>query len=601
MTQSKWKRYAAALLLFLSMTVIYGCSAADQNMKETETEGKGIKYKAEETEKLNYPLILELPSTEDIALTAYSEGIFLVFNGKTYGFLDKAGELITDFVYEHAYPFSEGLACVKKDGKYGFINREGEVVISLIYDRANSFSEGLAYFEADGRYGFLNQKGEQAFQLDCDSISSFQEGLAYFSLDGKYGYIDQNGEKVIPPIYDDADYFSGGIARVRKGIYFGAIDTRGREVIKTVYDSVTVDRESVVVESESKFGSFDRNGMEVMPVIYDTLPVEQGKIVYKEEDNQDGMDVVRQDGKYHLADRNGAMVGSREYDEIIRDGDSYRIESNGAYGFLNAKGEEVIPPVYDFISYNEVYQSSNCCIPLKWQENARSIIITGEPGSRDLSAMLLKNEITPRIGKFHELIESGSFTVNDAESSHVVTMEKLRYEDLTMRLYCVEGGSSPVLYIHSEPYTCTNFPLSESAFFSVEDGELKELLSGYQCGGSLGGDFVHLWFDRDEEIVKIGVSGEWGGFGGYSSNHEIYSYETGVMEEEKRFWMVRQTTGNFLPQALLEHPDMYFDETGNNPYTKETIFEAEHLSEYRIDEEQTTPDRYYELLGRYRS
>lgn len=44
---------------------------------------------------------------------------------------------------------------------------------------------------------------------------------------------------------------------------------------------------------------------------------------------------------------------------------------------------------------------------------------------------------------------------------------------------------------------------------------------------------------------------------------------------------------------------MYFDKMGN-PYTKETILEAEYLSEDTIDEEQTTRERYYELLRRYR-
>lgn len=73
-------------------------------------------------QEASYPRILESSSPEDIALAAYSEGIFLVFNGKTYGFLNKTGELTAEFVYEYAYPFSEGLAC----------------------DSISSFQEGLA-------------------------------------------------------------------------------------------------------------------------------------------------------------------------------------------------------------------------------------------------------------------------------------------------------------------------------------------------------------------------------------------------------------------------------------------------------------------------
>lgn len=699
--KKKWK--AVLLLLLSAMIGSYGCVAPARNMEETETEGKETEVKAAEdkaevTGEPDYPVMLDAASEESIVLTAYSEGIFSIFNGEAYGYLSETGELIADYMYEHAYPFSQGLACVRSEGKYGFINTLGEVEIPFIYDRANSFSEGLAYFEADGRYGFLDQEGEQAFLLSCDSISSFREGLAYFSIDGKYGYIDKSGDEAIPPIYDDADYFSGGIARVRKGIYFGVIDTQGSEVVRAEYDSVTLNGELIVVKRGDKYGCFDKNGREVMPLRYDSIvtvfpqleavvAAKEGRFgitdyegnfiipaVYEDiscrgvfpdmifvvsdkekygffhvnelsgnkgvevplcydgvRDYQDGMAVVMQDGKYsvvdregkplfdygyesvrllesglllveedgkyHLADRTGTMVGGGVYDEIIPYGNSYRVEADGAYGFLNANGEEVISPVYDFISYDEVYQSSNCYIPFKWREKKRSIIMTGKPESRDLSALLLKNEITPRISGFHELIESGVITVNDVESSHSVTVEELRHEDLTMRLYHVDGSSGPVLYLHSEPYTMTS--LSHSAFFAAEDRRPEQLLSGYQCGGSLGGDFVHLLFDREDEVVKMGVSGEFGGFGGNSYRHTIYSYETGEMEKEKSFYTVTQEMGNFLPQELLEHPEMYFDETGN-PYTKDTILEAEYLSEYKIDEVQITPERYDEQLRRYR-
>lgn len=205
----------------------------------------------------------------------------------------------------------------------------------------------------------------------------------------------------------------------------------------------------------------------------------------------------------------------------------------------------MIPPVYDLIGYDEVYQSSQCYIPFQWRKKKRSIIITGEPESLDLSAMLLKNEITPRISEFHELIESGAITVNDAESSHSVAVEELRHEDLSMRLYRVEGSSSPVLYVYSEPYGLTNFPLSHSAFFSAEDGQLKELLSGYQCGGSLGGDFVHLWFDREEEAVKFGVSGEFGGFGGIHTDMRFIVMKQVKWKKRSGFILLPRKPGIF--------------------------------------------------------
>lgn len=711
--QTKKKNCAAALLLLLFMMGIYGCGSAKQSMEKTGTETEDA---AVETKGMTYPAELASVSP-DMVLTVYSEGIFLVFNGESYGFLAETGEWISDLVYELAYPFSQGLSCVRREGKYGFINGKGEIEIPFIYDRANSFSEGLAYFETAGRYGFLNREGREVFLLDCDSISSFQEGLAYFSVDGKYGYIDKNGEEAIPPLYDDADYFKDGIARVRKGIYFGVIDTGGREVIGTEYDSVSVDGRFITVQIGNKYGCFDRSGTAVLPVMYDYIRVEEDRIVYREDDSHEAvamfpelnavitaeenrfgitdcagnmivppvyediyclgvvpdlifvvsdngkygffhadelseekcgeiplcyeevrdyredMAVVGQDGKYgvvdregtpvfdfvyegvrlfesgmlslendgtyRLADGSGRFLGNREYDNIAEYGDGCRIEADGVYGFLNREGEEVIPPSYDFVSSNEVYQTFNCFIAKNWKEMNWCIVLTGKPQSSDLSAMILSNEITPKIGRFHELIESGELTVKDMESSHSAVLEGLRNENLSMRLFRVEGSGSPVMYVCAAPYMITNFPFSQSAFFSVENGQLRQPVSGCQSGGSVGGDFVHLWFDREDETVKIGVSGEYEGSEGYSSGHKIYRYGEGGFETEYYFDAVTQKTENFLTEALLENPEMFFDGAGS-PYSKETILEAEYASEYRINGERTTRGAYYELLMRYR-
>lgn len=513
-----------------------------------------------------YPVLLDSASTEGLDLTVFSEGIFSVYNGNAYGFLTETGEMISDYEYELAYPFSQGLSCVRKDGKYGFINTKGEVEIPFIYDRANSFSEGLAYFETGGRYGFIDRKGEAVFLLDCDSISSYQEGFAYFSIDGKYGYLDRNGKEAVSPGYDDADYFSDGIARVRKGGYFGAIDTQGKEVIRAEYDDVVVDGPLIIVQNGNKYGCFDREGAVVLPAVYDEIHVQENEIIFSKDGKYGAADltgnriteplydfitlipqkkacIVEQDNRFGMIDyeghiiipviyeeiscrgafpdmifvmgdqgkygffhadafsdgiyekilfcydeigdyqdglavvRDGAMIGNGEYDEIVQDAESYRVKKDERYGFLNAKGEEVIPAEYDFIDNWTVHQTYQCYIPVIWSKSDNQddhIIITGKPESGDLSSMLLQNEITPRISQFHEWVQSGSITVNDMESSHSVTA-----------------------------------------------------------------------------------------------------------------------------QELLENPELFFDERGN-PYTKDTVLEAEYVSEYRINGEQTTPGRYYELLERYR-
>lgn len=48
-------------------------------------------------------------------MATYSEGIFLVFNGEAYGFLDKTGEQIAYFVYEHVMLYNKNCHPILKD------------------------------------------------------------------------------------------------------------------------------------------------------------------------------------------------------------------------------------------------------------------------------------------------------------------------------------------------------------------------------------------------------------------------------------------------------------------------------------------------------
>lgn len=745
MERAKWKVAAVmGLLSFLAMGLC-GCGTSETKIGQDRSEAlaaESFRTEEKETQEVSsqeYPVVLESSSTKDIILASYSEGIFCMFNGEAYGFMDEKGKMVSDFQYDLAYPFSQGLSCVSRGGKYGFIDKNGEAVIPLIYDRANSFSEGLAYFEAGDQYGFIDREGDVAFLLDCDSISSFREGLAYFSVDGKYGYIDSTGREAIPHVYDDAGYFSNGVARVRRGIHFGVIDSQGRELVETKYESINIGEPFIVAGMEGKYGCYNLQGEQVLPPEYDYIWVEGDKAAFRKNDKwgladvtgsilaepiydsvtvdskgkaavieqddlygimddegrivvpaiydyvgwrgslsdcvivaeekgkygtlnpedfteeippiydriadyQDGAAVVLRGNKYGVVDRSGTILIAFEYDSIrlfenglvsaekegkcrlldrggnarsqesyesiVQYGDCYKVEQNGRRGFLNNKGEETIPVSFDYLS-NTVYQASNCYIPVRYGNSLNHcIVITGEIESGDLSSILLKNEITPRIGPFHQLVREGVITVEDAESSHSTDIKALQNEQLTLRLYRVENFARPVLYVHAMPYMRMNFPLSHSGFYAVEEGEsnggsndsegltLKQLVSGYECGGSLRGDYVHLWLDNETESVKIGVSGAYGGFGGSASKHEIYEYQNGRLQIESAFRSVSQISRNYTEEELLEHPHLLFD-SNNEPYTEDTVPQAEYVSEYTVNDEGTTPDRYTALLGRY--
>lgn len=348
------------LFLMLILIMMTGCSndrskvitdsSGGTSQTSDETQQSSVMTKmppSEEPLKSQYPIILTPDSTNQIDYVVNSEGIFCVYNGEKYGFMNDSGNEITPYIYDYAYPFSDGLACVRRGGKYGFIDDKGDTIIQLTYDKAGPFTEGLAYFEAGNKYGFIDKNGNVAFLLNCDSVSSFKEGLAYFSDGGKYGFINETGKVVIKPIYDDAGYFQDGLAKVRVGLKLGVIDKNGTEIVPVDYDDISFDSGFIIAQSGGKYGCFDKNSNLIIKPVYNSitmLPGEESAIVYQGDHPE-------------IIDFKGNIEVSTKYDSIEYYGSEYgdgmiEVSINDKVGFLDMSDfSEVIPPVYDWASY----------------------------------------------------------------------------------------------------------------------------------------------------------------------------------------------------------------------------------------------------------
>lgn len=64
--------------------------------------------------------------------------LFVKVENAKYGFIDKEGKLVVDYVYDKALEFNEyGFAAVKKEGKWGVINEQGQEIVSPTYELSN--------------------------------------------------------------------------------------------------------------------------------------------------------------------------------------------------------------------------------------------------------------------------------------------------------------------------------------------------------------------------------------------------------------------------------------------------------------------------------
>lgn len=269
---------------------------------------------------------------------AFQEGIAVVSdtefgwcNGK-WGFIDSLGQEITPLKYDQVWEFSEGLAAVNigsiecQGGKWGFIDKKGKEVIPLIYDYVGMIDGGYDLFGFQFGRAIVGQ-GEKSFYINKKGVLSkipprkeedeqvtkekYKESPIRTFNNGKYGFNDQNGKIIVPAKYDMAYSFSNGITivQVKLNGKWAYINSRGEEITAFKYDKAEhfVDGCAIVATGKNgnyAFGLIDSTGAEILALgSYDFM--------------------------FHF--KNGLAA----------------VEKNNKYGYINTKGKEIIPCIYD--------------------------------------------------------------------------------------------------------------------------------------------------------------------------------------------------------------------------------------------------------------
>lgn len=477
-----------------------------------------------------------IPFTYDKA-SPFSEGLAYFAAGDKYGFIDKNGDVVFFLNCDSVSSFKEGLAYFSDGGKYGYINKKGEVEIKPIYDDAGYFQDGLAKVRVGLKLGVIDKNGREIVQADYDDIS-FDSGFILAESDGKYVCFDKNGNMIFRTVYDSITMLPGeDWAIVYLGDHPQIVDFKGNIKVSAKYDSIAYygseygdgmievringkigfldltdfsevvppvndwaslfTRGRAVVEKGNRCGVIDKKGNIVVPLNYDNVEI-----------FHNGTLILNQRGKYVLADINGKIINNNRYESINEIGSCYIIEAGGKYGILDGNGTEVVAPVYDYIptgEYNRVYNSKNYFIATVYGSESKDCIIkAGGDQDTDLSDLLLQNEITPRIKAFNQYQESGSINIPGSDNK---TMEVSLADDMNdcykeFKLYDIDGSGSPVLYFYAGALIRQGpGVLSYSGLYSANNGYLDQLATGYECGGTAGGDVVGLF--EDNKIIKI--------------------------------------------------------------------------------------------------
>ena len=567
----------------------------------------------------------------------FSEGLAYYAKEGEYGFIKEDGTVAFQFECDSVSSFKDGLAYYSLGGKYGYIDCNGQIAIEAIYDDADYFIDGLARVTLDGYVGMINQYGEEVIPIAYDEISRGEEYLIATTGDKKEYYSFEGnavlaGEESIDDVhYDDVRAIpDSDLYIAKKDELYGVIDAQGNNVVPFSYDGMNIagDVKEVLLRvcKDNKYGCLEINTFtEMIPLEYDYMGL-----------FTDGLAAVSKDGRYGIVKENGEMYVPVDYSYayILDDGffylkkgeitelynkngelifsdnilfisfygDFFKIEKNDELQIIDKSGNMILSADY-WYDMERIYGSYKNSVLKRGVDEQEQLLILDRNMDVDLSEILLKNSITPRIELYWNLThgkQKVSVTNQDGTTTEIERFNT--WDDWSyikkFRLFDVNDSGKPILYTYEKPCIMPGFPMSDSAFWDIRDNQVVEILTGYECGGSMRGDYVCLWRDNETGEVLIGTWGAIGGFGGFAYYSYIYQYHDDNVERIAKFNDVSQDIRNYDEEELNQKAELFYAEDGI-PCTKENIFENEYLDAYYFNDELVTAEIYKQEQARF--
>jgi hypothetical protein len=310
--------------------------------------------------------------------------LFLIIKNDKYGYINNSGQIVISPQYDYANDFNnEGTAIVVKNRESYLINKKAEKVSAsyqlmqqrkTVIETTNGGQISDFYGRnsvSNGKTGFIDFKGKVIIESGkYEKIGWRSYGLAFEHTDieeikynGKYGMINNRGQILIEPIYDDieiSDYL--GYAKVKFNNKFGIIDFNGNISVPINYSDINGPYNYYFSFAKNEKESFliNRHG-QVVKIFPSKI---RGKC-------EDGVCFLADYDikKIALCDTFGNAITPFMFDKV---GDFKKNElasfadlTQNKLGFINRKGEIVVPAKYEIERYISHYPSEDFIVVKK--------------------------------------------------------------------------------------------------------------------------------------------------------------------------------------------------------------------------------------------
>lgn len=277
--------------------------------------------------------------------------------GRKWGYINAKGEWVVRPMFEYAGYFHNGLAKVVVKDKIGYIRQDGTMAIEPRFEEGDDFLDTITvvrgYFQNKFQNLYINTCGKILWEEKFCFAWPFQDGIAEGSTckfnEGEeqlWGAIDANGEYLFTPQFKSPPQFlNKNAALVETDSLWGIISVDGHWIVPPKYNvgyrAWAGDLAWVLTENDDKWSLIGSDGKVITERKFDETDA-----------FYEGLAAVKIGDRYGFIDTTGAVVLTLEpeyYPMHFSDGLALVVQtgdSTDRWGYINKKGEWVIPPQY---------------------------------------------------------------------------------------------------------------------------------------------------------------------------------------------------------------------------------------------------------------